>query len=343
MLRRHRRRAARTPHARSLPQLRAPGCALRRGRDRAARSKRTGEDEPARGDLPASHDQVVAHALRCRPHYVGANGSVCPHTLRTHHGARGARQGARRPGDRGGAGRERRAAAGYRRSRRAGSDGPDRAQALQGQWRAAARRRGAGTGQRRALCAHRRRHRRRLTDAAPALPRRDPVPGAPLVLPRLATLQQSALAAQQPAAPDPRAPPAGRDPALLERAAGGAWHGRRDAAGVRGTFEAELAAQHARELAAGVSLVGPHRDDLGFAVGGVDVTLFGSRGQQRSVALAIKLAELAYIRREAGEWPILLLDDATSELDAMRRAAVLELAREHQQVFLTTAEPDSIA
>ena len=107
---------------------------------------------------------------------------------------------------------------------------------------------------------------------------------------------------------------------------------------MRGAFEAELAAQHGRELAAGVSLVGPHRDDLGFAVGGVDVTLFGSRGQQRSVALAIKLAELAYIRREAGEWPILLLDDATSELDAMRRAAVLELAREHPQVFLTTTE-----
>jgi DNA replication and repair protein RecF len=110
------------------------------------------------------------------------------------------------------------------------------------------------------------------------------------------------------------------------------------AAGVRGAFEAELAAQHARELAAGVSLVGPHRDDLGFTVGGVDVTLFGSRGQQRSVALAIKLAELAYIRREAGEWPILLLDDATSELDAMRRTAVLELARERPQVFLTTTE-----
>ena len=115
------------------------------------------------------------------------------------------------------------------------------------------------------------------------------------------------------------------------------------AAGMRGTFEAELAAQRSRELAAGVSLVGPHRDDLGFSAGGVDVTQFGSRGQQRSVALAIKLAELAYIRREAGEWPILLLDDATSELDAMRRAAVLELAREHPQVFLTTAEPGAMA
>lgn len=114
-------------------------------------------------------------------------------------------------------------------------------------------------------------------------------------------------------------------------------------AGVRSAFEAELAAQRPRELAAGVSLVGPHRDDLGFTTGGVDVTQFGSRGQQRSVALAIKLAELAHIRREAGEWPILLLDDATSELDAMRRAAVLELAREHPQVFLTTAEPDHVA
>lgn len=115
------------------------------------------------------------------------------------------------------------------------------------------------------------------------------------------------------------------------------------AAGIRGTFEAELATQRSRELAAGVSLVGPHRDDLSFSVGGVDVTLFGSRGQQRSVALAIKLAELAYIRREAGEWPILLLDDATSELDAMRSAAVLELAREHPQVFLTTPEPGAMA
>jgi len=113
--------------------------------------------------------------------------------------------------------------------------------------------------------------------------------------------------------------------------------------GVRETFEAELAAQRAREIGAGVSLAGPHRDDIGLAVGGVDVTQFGSRGQQRSVALALKLAELAYIRRETGEWPILLLDDATSELDAPRRAAVLELTRAIPQVFLTTAEPDYLA
>jgi DNA replication and repair protein RecF len=113
--------------------------------------------------------------------------------------------------------------------------------------------------------------------------------------------------------------------------------------GVRETFEIELEAQRAREIGAGVSLVGPHRDDIGLAVGGVDVTQFGSRGQQRSVALALKLAELAYIRRETGEWPILLLDDATSELDAPRRAAVLELTREIPQVFLTTAEPDYLA
>jgi len=113
--------------------------------------------------------------------------------------------------------------------------------------------------------------------------------------------------------------------------------------GVRATFERELAAQRQRELVAGQSLVGPHRDDVGLAVSGVDVTQFGSRGQQRSVALALKLAELAYIKREAGEWPILLLDDATSELDAPRRAAVLELTRELPQVFLTTAEPDRLA
>ena len=61
------------------------------------------------------------------------------------------------------------------------------------------------------------------------------------------------------------------------------------------------------------------------------------------MALALKLAELAYIRREAGEWASLLLDDATSELAAPRRAAVLEFTRELPQVFLTTAEPDHLA
>jgi len=114
------------------------------------------------------------------------------------------------------------------------------------------------------------------------------------------------------------------------------------AVGVKHAFENELAAVARREMQAGVSLVGPHRDDIGISTDGVDVTAFGSRGQQRSAALSLKLAELAYIHRESGEWPILLLDDATAELDGARRAAVLALARTHPQVFIATAEPGGL-
>ncbi|HVC81606.1 MAG TPA: DNA replication/repair protein RecF [Chloroflexota bacterium] len=99
-----------------------------------------------------------------------------------------------------------------------------------------------------------------------------------------------------------------------------------------------LAAVHPRELAAAVSLVGPHRDDLAFKVNEVDATAFGSRGQQRTATLAMKLAELAYMRGQSGEQPILLLDDATSELDPPRRAAILKAAAEGQQTFVTSAD-----
>ncbi len=96
----------------------------------------------------------------------------------------------------------------------------------------------------------------------------------------------------------------------------------------------------AREVATGVSLVGPHRDDLALFVNEVDVTAFGSRGQQRTAALALKLAELEYIREHTGDYPLLLLDDAASELDDRRRAAILQLASEARQTFVTSAAAD---
>jgi DNA replication and repair protein RecF len=55
------------------------------------------------------------------------------------------------------------------------------------------------------------------------------------------------------------------------------------------------------------------------------------------------MAELDYMRTQVGEWPILLLDDATSELDDLRRRAILELARREEQVFITTADPAHLA
>jgi DNA replication and repair protein RecF len=71
------------------------------------------------------------------------------------------------------------------------------------------------------------------------------------------------------------------------------------------------------------------------------VDKFGSRGQQRTVALALKLAELDLIRDDTGEPPVLLLDDVLSELDEARRAALAEVVCRHEQVLLTTTEqPD---
>jgi DNA replication and repair protein RecF len=97
-----------------------------------------------------------------------------------------------------------------------------------------------------------------------------------------------------------------------------------------------------RELAQGVNVLGPHRDDIAFLAGDVDLSVYGSRGQQRTVALALKLAELEYIETETGEQPILLLDDVLSELDAQRRRDLLAAVRDLDQVLLTVADAASV-
>ncbi len=101
-----------------------------------------------------------------------------------------------------------------------------------------------------------------------------------------------------------------------------------------------------REIAQGVNALGPHRDDLAFLLqtpaGPVDLATYGSRGQQRSAALALKLAELEYIEMETGDQPILLLDDVMSELDAQRRADLLLAVRELEQVLLTTTDVSTL-
>src|SRR5262249_11792354 len=101
-------------------------------------------------------------------------------------------------------------------------------------------------------------------------------------------------------------------------------------------FRRALGAVTAKEVVVGASLGGPHRDDLTFDVNGRDVAVYCSRGQQRTVALALKIAEGAFIRETTGEWPILLLDDVTSELDETRRAQVFSIVAPGQQVFVTT-------
>ncbi|MCL2503037.1 MAG: DNA replication and repair protein RecF, partial [Coriobacteriia bacterium] len=86
-----------------------------------------------------------------------------------------------------------------------------------------------------------------------------------------------------------------------------------------------------------MTLVGPHRDDIRFFLDeGRDVRAYSSQGQQRTVALAWKLAEVAVIKDVSGKAPILLLDDVMSELDEQRRSAMARLTGETTQTFVTT-------
>jgi DNA replication and repair protein RecF len=98
-----------------------------------------------------------------------------------------------------------------------------------------------------------------------------------------------------------------------------------------------------KELWNGTTLVGPHRDDLAFELGGRDLSSFASRGQQRTAILALKLAELDLLTDLDGGPPLLLLDDVFSELDPERRAHLVRRISELPQAFVTTTTPDDLA
>lgn len=101
---------------------------------------------------------------------------------------------------------------------------------------------------------------------------------------------------------------------------------------------AALARARRQELRRGVTLVGPHRDDLAIELDGIDVRAFGSRGQQRLIALALRLGEVLPVTEAVGTTPVLLLDDALSELDARIRENVLREIQGAEQIFLTSPE-----
>ena len=90
----------------------------------------------------------------------------------------------------------------------------------------------------------------------------------------------------------------------------------------------------------GVTQWGPHRDDVRFLIGGHSAADSASRGQQRTAALALRLAEVALSTSRTGDPPILLLDDILSELDPGRRARILEAAYHVDQVLITTPDED---
>ena len=97
------------------------------------------------------------------------------------------------------------------------------------------------------------------------------------------------------------------------------------------------------EMQRGMTLVGPHRDEFRFMLSGIDLGEFGSRGQARTAVLALKLAEMAWMRDRSGEWPLLLLDEVLAELDPQRRHDLMQRINGAEQVLLTTADLDMVA
>lgn len=117
---------------------------------------------------------------------------------------------------------------------------------------------------------------------------------------------------------------------------------------IESAMSAALRAREAEERARRSTLVGPHRDDIGFSISGRDARTFGSQGQQRTAALAWKISEVEVIEEITGTTPVLLLDDVMSELDETRRHALAALVGERTQTFVTTTnlgyfEPSFIA
>ncbi|MBI5668232.1 MAG: DNA replication/repair protein RecF [Chloroflexi bacterium] len=105
-------------------------------------------------------------------------------------------------------------------------------------------------------------------------------------------------------------------------------------------FAERLKETQAESIRRGVTLTGPHRDELRLFINNRDVGLYGSRGQTRTAVMALKLAELAWMKDRIGEWPILLLDEVIAELDVHRRAYLLERITGATQTLLTTTELD---
>ncbi len=109
-----------------------------------------------------------------------------------------------------------------------------------------------------------------------------------------------------------------------------------DAEAIEARFLEELGRVAGEEAARGSTALGPQRDDIAFLVNGQDCRLFGSQGQQRTVALSLKLAERQLIEELVGEPPLLLLDDVLSDLDDARRRLLFDLtAQAGSQTFLS--------
>lgn len=118
----------------------------------------------------------------------------------------------------------------------------------------------------------------------------------------------------------------------ISRVAEGGVEGKEE---IEKRFIKELLRRRKEELDRKITLVGPHRDEMIMNVDGSDVRLFGSQGQQRTVALSLKFGQLKLIEQEVKTQPLLLLDDVMSELDDDRQSYLMQMIRENSQVLIT--------
>jgi DNA replication and repair protein RecF len=107
---------------------------------------------------------------------------------------------------------------------------------------------------------------------------------------------------------------------------------------IEAEFLSRLAHLRSEDLARGMTTIGPHRDDLRFLSNGIDLGVYGSRGQVRTTMLTLKLAEVAWMHDKTGHWPIILLDEVLAELDAERRGDLQERLSSNRQALMTTTD-----
>ena len=110
---------------------------------------------------------------------------------------------------------------------------------------------------------------------------------------------------------------------------------------IQESFLKELERKHEDDIERGTTSRGCHRDDIVFQINGIDVRTFGSQGQKRTTVLSLKLSELEFMAQETGEYPLLLLDDAMSELDSSRQKMILKYI-DKVQTFITLTDLDQI-
>ncbi len=105
---------------------------------------------------------------------------------------------------------------------------------------------------------------------------------------------------------------------------------------VKSSLLTALSERYEKDIILGYTTVGPHRDDIKIKLNGEDVRLYGSQGQQRTTALSLKLAELEVFKQKFNEYPVLILDDAFSELDKGRRSRLLKYVNGVQTIITCT-------